>query len=76
MKYVGQYPIKKISEAEEYIQRIIDGFEAQTGISWKICEKGSDKLIGYIGFWSIAYTNFEQKLATAYISIFIEKVIV
>ncbi|MFT6166241.1 MAG: ribosomal-protein-alanine N-acetyltransferase [Vicingaceae bacterium] len=62
MKYVGQYPIKKISKAEEYIQRIIDGFKTQTGISWKICEKGSDKLIGYIGFWSIDYTNFRTEI--------------
>jgi len=62
MKYIGQYTLKNRSEAEAYIQRIIDGFEAQTGISWKICEKGENKLIGYIGFWSIDYTNFRTEI--------------
>lgn len=62
MKYVGRYPLTHISEAQEYIQRILDGFKDQTGLSWKICKKGSDKLIGYIGFWSIDYTHFRTEI--------------
>ncbi|MFB1021325.1 MAG: GNAT family N-acetyltransferase [Vicingaceae bacterium] len=62
MKYIGRHPITHILEAEKYIQRILDGFNSRTGLSWKICEKGSDKLIGYIGFWSIDYTHFRTKI--------------
>ena len=62
IKYIGRHPITHILEAEKYIQRILDGFNSRTGLSWKICEKGSDKLIGYIGFWSIDYTHFRTKI--------------
>jgi ribosomal-protein-alanine N-acetyltransferase len=62
MKYIGRHPITHILEAEKYIQRILDGFNSRTGLSWKICEKGSDKLIGYIGFWSIDYTHFRTEI--------------
>jgi len=62
MKYIGLHPMTQISEAEEYIQRILDGFKSKTGLSWKICEKKSDKLIGYIGFWSIDYTHFRTEI--------------
>lgn len=62
MKYIGRHPMTHISEAEEYIQRILDGFKSKTGLSWKICEKRSDKLIGYIGFWSIDYTHFRTEI--------------
>jgi len=61
MKYMGRFPMQKLAEAEEYIQRILDGFEDKTGISWKICEKDSETLVGYIGFWSIDYDNFRTE---------------
>ena len=61
-KFLGRYPMKDISEAEEYIKKIHDGFKNKTGLSWKICEKGTDKLIGYIGFWAIDYTHFSTEI--------------
>lgn len=62
MKFIGRYPVKELSEAKEYIQRIHDGFEEKKGISWKICEQGTDKFIGYIGFWSIDYNHFRTEI--------------
>ncbi len=62
MRFIGKYPMKEHSEAEEYIHKIHDGFQQKKGISWKICEKGSEKLIGYIGFWSIDYEHFRTEI--------------
>jgi len=62
MKFIGKYPMKDLSEATQYIQEIHDRFQQKTGISWKICEKVSNKLIGYIGFWSIDYTHFRIEI--------------
>ncbi|MBL4708871.1 MAG: GNAT family N-acetyltransferase [Flavobacteriales bacterium] len=62
MKYIGKYPIKEISEAQDYIQRIQDQFKAKQGVSWKISEKGSDRFIGYIGFWQIEFEHFRTEI--------------
>lgn len=62
VKYLGRDPMKDIAEAEEYIQKQLTGFEKQTGISWKICEKNSDILIGYCGFWEIDYQHYRTEI--------------
>jgi len=62
MKYIGKYPMKKHSEAEEYIQKIQDQFQAKQGISWKISEKGNSNFIGYIGFWQIEFEHFRTEI--------------
>lgn len=61
-KFLARYPMKDISEAEDYIQNIHDGFKTEKGLSWKICQKGSYILIGYIGFWAIDYTHFKTEI--------------
>lgn len=62
MKYLGRYPMTKVSEAEDYIQRIHDQFEAKQGISWKISKKGSDHFMGYIGFWKIEFEHYRTEI--------------
>ncbi len=62
MKYLGRDPMKEVSEAEDYIQRISDGFKNKTGLSWKICEKGTDQFIGYCGFWEIEYNHYRTEI--------------
>ena len=37
--------MKDISEAEEHIQRIHDGFKNKTGLSWKICKLSTKRLL-------------------------------
>lgn len=53
MMYLGQHPLKKKAAARDRIHDIIHDFNTGEGLSWKISLKGSDELIGYIGFWKI-----------------------
>lgn len=62
VKYLGTYPMKTLEEAENMIQGNIDSFNNKEGLSWKICEKGSERLIGYIGFWRINQNHFRGEI--------------
>ena len=45
------------NDAKERIAQITQDFKDEQGISWKICLKNNDELIGYIGFWRIDQRN-------------------
>lgn len=62
MKYLGKYPMKEVREAEDYIQRIQDQFQAKQGISWKIATQDNPQFIGYIGFWQIEYEHYRTEI--------------
>lgn len=51
VKYLSTYPMSELKEAQNFIESILSDFNSKKGISWKISLKGSDQLIGYIGFW-------------------------
>jgi len=57
MHYLGMYPMKELSEAEERVEATIKSFDEREGISWKISLKNNAELIGYIGFWRIDFSN-------------------
>lgn len=62
MKYLGLNPMTKRSEARERIHEIIQAFKTEEGITWKICLKEQNELIGYIGYWKINYRHFRGEL--------------
>ena len=62
MKYLGRFPMKKKTEANAFIDNIYNAFKEQKGISWKIALKGSDHLIGYLGFWRIDVPHFRAEI--------------
>lgn len=53
MKYYGHYPYKHISEAQDMIDIVKNGFKNKEGIRWGITFHDSDKLIGTGGVWRI-----------------------
>jgi len=62
MKYMAQFPMTTLSEAENFIAKTIHAFQNKEGISWKISIKGETKLIGYTGFWRIDFENTEGEI--------------
>lgn len=62
MKYLGLNPMTKRSEARERVHEIIQAFKTQEGITWKISLKGTNELIGYIGYWRINYRHFRGEM--------------
>lgn len=53
MKYYGHHPYKNISEAEEMIDIVKNGFINGEGIRWGITFQDTGKLIGTGGVWRI-----------------------
>lgn len=62
MKFLGQYPMKHVNEAEDYIRRNLDGFANKKGIQWKLCEHDNDRFLGYLGFWNIEYDHYRTEV--------------
>ncbi|MBD98336.1 MAG: hypothetical protein CMO34_00700 [Verrucomicrobia bacterium] len=53
MLYMGTYPMSMVKEAEDHIQMLLDTYERKEGIAWKVVEKETLQLIGYIGFFDL-----------------------
>lgn len=65
MRFMGREEMKSISEATEFINKIISSFEDKSGINWAIVEKTSGKFIGYCCFWRIDYENCRGEIGYA-----------
>ncbi len=50
MRFYGQEPLKEIEEAEKFIERFSRNFHEKRGIRWGIERKGTQEIIGTIGF--------------------------
>ncbi len=62
MQYLGLHPMRKMSQARDRVDQIIQDFNTEVGISWKITLKGNNELIGYIGFWKIDKKHFRAEI--------------
>ncbi len=62
IKYLGIYPLKSISDAEEHIEKLLYNYQLKNGLSWKISLKSSRNLIGYVGYWTIDYQHFNAEI--------------
>lgn len=63
MKFIGREPVKIISEAEEFIEKIESGINSNNTIMWGIVLKESpEKLIGTICYWNIQMENYRAEI--------------
>ncbi|MCR9290435.1 MAG: GNAT family N-acetyltransferase [Bacteroidetes bacterium] len=53
MEYLDSVRPKEIKDALKMIEDIHLSFRLKTGINWAITEKGSDRMIGYFGYWRL-----------------------
>jgi ribosomal-protein-alanine N-acetyltransferase len=64
-KYLDRNNHKTVEESKTMIQGIIQSYKDKTGINWIIREKGSLKVVGYIGFWSLIKENVRAEIGYA-----------
>jgi [ribosomal protein S5]-alanine N-acetyltransferase len=62
MKYIDRPIAKTIEDAVVLIDKMIDLYTNNEGISWAICLKEDAKLIGTIGFWRIDKPNYRAEI--------------
>lgn len=53
MKFMDTNKMESISDAEKMIRSVEESFNSEKGINWGIVEKGTNKFMGYFGFWRI-----------------------
>jgi [ribosomal protein S5]-alanine N-acetyltransferase len=51
MKYLDRLPAKDLNEAMLHFKDVNQDIEANKSITWAICLRGENKMIGYIGVW-------------------------
>jgi ribosomal-protein-alanine N-acetyltransferase len=62
IKYVDRDPAESIEEAKTFIQTLIDNRVNNTGISWNIVLKGTEKMIGNIALWRLDRPNYRAEI--------------
>lgn len=62
MAFMHRPPISQKSEAQDFIQNILDRVEQQTGIQWVLEVKASGKVVGYAGLWRWDQKNHTGEL--------------
>jgi len=53
MLYMGAYPMKEVKESKDHIKMLLNTYVQKGGIAWKMVEKETQVLIGYIGFFNL-----------------------
>jgi len=61
-QFYGMASFHSIEQAETLIQSFQTLYEAKRGIRWGIFEKGSDNLIGTIGFHNLAPAHYRTEI--------------
>lgn len=62
MEYIDRPRAETIDDAKILVQRMMDIVAANEGISWAITLKGSDRLIGTIGFWRLVKEHYRGEV--------------
>lgn len=62
MEHLGRPRASTLADAEELIARIARNLESNEGISWAITFKGSDTLIGTIGFYRLKKEHYRSEV--------------
>lgn len=62
MKYYGMYPIENLMQAENIINNLNKSFEDSNGFRWAITIKGSDRVIGTLGFHNWSKRHFRAEI--------------
>ena len=61
-KYVDRAPAQTIEEAKNFIQLVDDNRRNNTGISWAITLKGTNKMIGNVALWRLDKENYRAEI--------------
>ncbi|MEI8280572.1 MAG: GNAT family N-acetyltransferase [Bacteroidota bacterium] len=62
MMYIGRPLAQHIDEAHKLIQIYKDNHLNNIAVTWAICIKGSDRVIGTIGFWKMQPENHRAEI--------------
>ncbi len=62
MQHIDKEKLKNTEEAKELIQKMKEGYDTCTGISWGITLQGSNKIIGGVGFWRIVREHYRAEI--------------
>lgn len=65
MKYMDTPSHKSINTSKEMIKNILSDYESKDGLNWAICEKDSDEMIGYVGFWRMIPQHLRAEIGYA-----------
>jgi len=65
MRYVDRSPATCLQDAIDFIGIMQDAIDKNEGISWAIVPKGSQKLVGTIGFWRLDKANHRAEIGYA-----------
>jgi ribosomal-protein-alanine N-acetyltransferase len=65
MKYMDAPPMESLEETERFLNYILKTYEDGEGINWVISLKGSERMIGYIGFWRFDRGNYRGEIGYA-----------
>jgi [ribosomal protein S5]-alanine N-acetyltransferase len=63
MRYMAMPPPKDISEAQQQIQKYLQGYQQNEAIRWVIClREQPDQLIGTVAFWKMDKANHRAEI--------------
>ena len=62
MRYINRPLAQTIDDAYGYIKKIQDAFLEQIGITWAICDKTTNILMGTVGFWKFDFENYRTEI--------------
>lgn len=62
LKYIDREPPADESEIVTFINIVNDGFAAAENVSWGITLKGTNKVIGVIGYWRITKEHYRAEI--------------
>ncbi|MFA9389799.1 MAG: GNAT family N-acetyltransferase [Prolixibacteraceae bacterium] len=65
MEFMDSIYINNEEEAQLKIKSIVADYEQKCGINWVICDKKTDKFIGYIGFWRLMKEHVRAEIGYA-----------
>ena len=65
MMYLDRDPVVSTWEASFFIQKIKDLEKNNEAITWAICQRGEEKLIGTICFWNIMKAHYRAEIGYA-----------
>ena len=65
MRYMDTEPFATLKEAREWIRTYRSRFHKKQGIVWALALKGTERQVGYAGFWRLMPDHFRAEIAYA-----------
>lgn len=62
VEYTARPPYESKKEAVDQINKMLDAYLSGDGLSWSITLKGSDEMIGGIGFWRMIREHYRAEI--------------